>query len=52
MPAAGYGTRGLPVTKVVPKELFPIVVKPAIHYVVEEAMASGIEEILIVVSPS
>ncbi|MFB5933149.1 UTP--glucose-1-phosphate uridylyltransferase [Peribacillus frigoritolerans] len=39
-------------TKVVPKELFPIGVKPAIHYVLEEAMASGIEEILIVVSRS
>lgn len=52
IPAAGYGTRSLPITKVVPKELFPIGVKPAIHYVVEEAMASGIEEILIVVSRS
>ncbi|MBA9027002.1 MULTISPECIES: UTP--glucose-1-phosphate uridylyltransferase [Bacillaceae] len=52
IPAAGYGTRGLPITKVVPKELFPIGVKPAIHYVVEEALASGIEEILFVVSQS
>jgi UTP--glucose-1-phosphate uridylyltransferase len=52
IPAAGYGTRSLPITKVVPKELFPIGVKPAIHYVIEEAIASGIEEILIVVSRS
>ena len=50
IPAAGYGTRSLPITKVVPKELFPIGSKPAIHYVVEEAVAAGIEEILIVVS--
>lgn len=52
IPAAGYGTRNLPITKVVPKELFPIGNKPAINYVVEEAMAAGIEEILIVVSRS
>lgn len=50
IPAAGYGTRSLPITKVVPKEMFPILGKPAIHYIVEEAVASGIEEILIVVS--
>ncbi|MCA1031203.1 UTP--glucose-1-phosphate uridylyltransferase [Bacillus timonensis] len=50
IPAAGYGTRSLPITKVVPKEMFPIGVKPAIQYVVEEALDSGIEEILIVVS--
>ncbi|HWO76517.1 MAG TPA: UTP--glucose-1-phosphate uridylyltransferase [Bacillus sp. (in: firmicutes)] len=50
IPAAGYGTRSLPITKVVPKELFPIGNKPAIHYVVEEAVLGGIEEILIVVS--
>jgi UTP--glucose-1-phosphate uridylyltransferase len=50
IPAAGYGTRSLPITKVVPKEMFPIGVKPAIHYVVEEAAASGVEEILIIVS--
>lgn len=50
IPAAGYGTRSLPITKVLPKEMFPINEKPAIHYVVEEAVASGIEEILIVVS--
>ncbi|WP_347550683.1 UTP--glucose-1-phosphate uridylyltransferase [Pseudalkalibacillus hwajinpoensis] len=50
IPAAGYGTRSLPITKVIPKEMFPIGGKPAIHYVVEEAVASGIEEILIVIS--
>lgn len=50
IPAAGYGTRSLPVTKVVPKEMFPVAGKPAIQYVVEEAMEAGIEEILIVVS--
>ena len=50
IPAAGYGTRSLPVTKVIPKEMFPIAGKPAIHYIVEEAVMSGIEEILIVVS--
>lgn len=50
IPAAGYGTRSLPITKVVPKEMFPIGNKPAIHYIVEEAMKSGIEQILIVLS--
>lgn len=50
IPAAGYGTRNLPITKVVPKEMFPINNKPAIHYIVEEAVLSGIEEILIIVS--
>lgn len=52
IPAAGYGTRNLPVTKAIPKEMFPINGKPAIHYIVEEAAASGIEEILIIVSRS
>ncbi|GAA0340596.1 UTP--glucose-1-phosphate uridylyltransferase [Bacillus carboniphilus] len=50
IPAAGYGTRCLPITKVIPKEMFPIGEKPAIQYIVEEAMNSGIEEILMVVS--
>jgi UTP--glucose-1-phosphate uridylyltransferase len=50
IPAAGYGTRALPITKVIPKEMFPIGVKPAIHYIVEEAAASGIEQILMIVS--
>jgi UTP--glucose-1-phosphate uridylyltransferase len=48
IPAAGLGTRFLPVTKAVPKELLPIVDKPTIHYVVEEAVASGIEELILV----
>lgn len=48
IPAAGLGTRFLPVTKSIPKEMTPIVDKPAIQFVVEEAVASGIEEILIV----
>jgi UTP--glucose-1-phosphate uridylyltransferase len=52
IPAAGYGTRFLPITKVVPKELLPIGNKPAIHYVVEEAVAAGIEEIILVCHPS
>ena len=50
IPAAGYGTRSLPITKVIPKEMFPVGGKPIIHYIVEEAIASGIEEILMVVS--
>ncbi|MFC0471813.1 UTP--glucose-1-phosphate uridylyltransferase [Halalkalibacter kiskunsagensis] len=50
IPAAGYGTRSLPITKVIPKEMFPINGKPAIDYIVREAITSGIEEILIVVS--
>jgi len=48
--AAGYGTRMLPVTKASPKEMLPLVDKPVIHYVVEEAVASGIEQITIVTS--
>ncbi len=48
IPAAGYGTRLLPATKAQPKEMLVIVDKPAIQYVVEEAVASGIEEILII----
>ena len=48
IPAAGYGTRFLPATKAMPKEMLPIVDKPIIQMVVEEAVASGIEEIIIV----
>lgn len=47
-PAAGFGTRFLPVTKAQPKEMLPIVDKPVIQYLVEEAVASGITEIIIV----
>lgn len=50
IPAAGYGTRSLPITKVLPKEMLPICGRPAIDYIVQEAIDSGIEQILIVVS--
>lgn len=48
IPAAGLGTRLLPATKAVPKEMLPILDKPAIQYIVEEAVEAGIEEILII----
>ncbi|MEO3947547.1 UTP--glucose-1-phosphate uridylyltransferase GalU [Gorillibacterium sp. CAU 1737] len=48
IPAAGLGTRFLPATKAQPKEMLPIVDKPAIQYIVEEAVASGIEDVIIV----
>jgi len=48
IPAAGLGTRFLPATKAQPKEMLPIVDKPAIQYIIEEAIQSGIEEILII----
>jgi len=48
IPAAGLGTRFLPATKAMPKEMLPIIDKPSIQYIVEEAAASGIEDILIV----
>lgn len=48
IPAAGFGTRFLPQTKAMPKEMLPVVDKPVIQYVVEEAVASGIEDIIIV----
>lgn len=48
IPAAGLGTRFLPATKAMPKEILPIVDKPTIQFIVEEAVASGIEDILIV----
>lgn len=50
IPAAGFGTRFLPVTKAIPKEMLPIVDKPTIQYIAEEAIKSGIEELLIIVS--
>lgn len=49
IPAAGLGTRFLPATKAMPKEMLPVVDKPAIQYVVEEAVQSGIEDVLIIV---
>ena len=48
IPAAGLGTRVLPITKSMPKEMLPIVDKPAIQYIVEEAVRSGITDILII----
>ncbi len=48
IPAAGLGTRFLPVTKSMPKEMLPIIDKPVIHYVVEEAFESGIEDFLLI----
>lgn len=50
IPAAGYGIRNLPVTKAIPKELFPIGGRPAIDYVVSEAIQAGITDILIILS--
>ena len=52
IPAAGLGTRFLPATKAIAKEMIPIVDKPSIQFIVEEALASGIEEILIVTGKS
>ena len=52
IPAAGLGTRFLPATKAQPKEMLPIVDKPTIQYIIEEAVASGIEEILIITGKS
>ena len=50
IPAAGYGTRMLPASKVVPKEMIPVVDRPGIQYVVEEAVRAGIEDVLFVTS--
>ena len=52
IPAAGFGTRFLPQTKAMPKEMLPIVDKPVIQYVVEEAVDSGIEDIIVVTGAS
>ncbi len=51
IPVAGLGTRFLPVTKAVPKEMLPIIDKPTLQYIIEEAVNSGIEEILLITSP-
>ena len=51
IPAAGHGTRFLPVTRVIPKEMLPVGSKPAIHLIVEEALAAGADEVIIVISP-
>ena len=50
IPAAGFGTRFLPFTKAVPKEMLPIVDVPTIEYIVREAIESGIEEVLIIIN--
>ena len=52
IPAAGLGTRFLPATKAIPKEMLPVVDKPAIQYVVEEAVAAGLRDILLVTASS
>lgn len=52
IPAAGLGTRFFPVTKSIPKEMLPIVNKPVIHFVVEEAIISGIDDIIIITGRS
>ena len=49
IPAAGLGTRFLPATKAMPKEMLPVVDKPAIQYVVEEAVAAGIDDIVVII---
>jgi len=51
IPIAGLGTRFLPLSKVVPKEFWPLVDKPVLQYIVEEAVASGIKEIIFVINP-
>ena len=48
IPAAGFGTRFLPATKAIPKEMLPIIDIPTIQYIVEECIDSGIEHILII----
>ena len=48
IPVAGFGTRFLPATKAQPKEMLPVVDKPVVQYLVEEAVASGVEEIIFV----
>ena len=52
IPAAGFGTRFLPFTRAVPKEMIPLVDKPVIQYVIEEASAAGIKDILIISTPT
>ena len=52
IPAAGLGTRFLPATKATPKEMLAIMDKPTIQYIVEEALVSGIEDILIITGRS
>ena len=51
IPAAGLGTRFLPATKAMPKEMLPVVDEPAIQYVVEEAVDAGLSDILMITGP-
>lgn len=51
IPIAGLGTRFLPLSKVIPKEFFPLDSKPVIQYIVEEALEAGVREIIFVISP-
>lgn len=51
VPVAGRGTRFLPLTHAVPKELFPVLDRPTLHYVVEETLAAGVEEVILVTAP-
>ncbi len=51
IPVAGMGTRFLPITKVIPKELLPIGTRPTLHLVIEEAVCSGIDEVILITSP-
>ena len=50
IPAAGFGTRFLPVTKGIPKEMLPVIDKPTIQYIIEEAVAAGIKEVIIIIN--
>src|SRR5438874_4165777 len=52
IPVAGFGTRMLPAAKAVPKELLPVLDRPTIQYVVEEAAAGGITDVLLISSPA
>ena len=52
LPVAGFGTRFLPASKAIPKEMLPIIDKPLVQYAVEEAIEIGIEEIIFITSPS
>ena len=52
IPAAGLGTRMLPLTKVVPKELLPLATKPIIQHIVEEISEAGFEEVILVTNPN
>lgn len=51
IPIAGLGTRFLPLSKIIPKELFPLGVKPVVQYVVEEALEAGVKKIVFIISP-